>query len=87
MLHVKIGSITDRKITDLKSDLNLITIVWNEIALSYAPTFHALHEHAPDLLHKLSRFYEMSEDAIQRWHQILLRHCARIRNLRSIEKK
>ena len=35
----------------------------------------------------MNRFYDMGEDAIERWHQIQMRHYARIRSLRSIEKQ
>ena len=73
--------------TDLKSDLNLIRIVWNEIGLSCTPKFHALNEHSSDILHKLRGFYDMGEDSIERWHQIRLRCHHRIRHLRSIEKQ
>ena len=85
-LHAKRGSITDEK-ANLKSDLNLTRIVWNEIGLSCTPKFYVLCEHAPDLLRKLSEFYDIGEDAIERLHQIRLRHFARIRNLRIIEKQ
>lgn len=87
MLHSKRGSIADKQLTDLKSDLNLMQIVWREIGLSCTPKFYVLHEHLPDLLHQSNRFYDMDEDVIERWHQICLRHYTRIRNLRSIEKQ
>ena len=42
-----------------------------------------LYEHVPKFLLELNGFYEMGDDAIERWHQIRMRHHTRIRPLRS----
>ena len=82
-LHAKRGTITIDVINVLKSDLNLVRIKFIELNLSFTPKFHMLYEHAPKFLLELNGFYEMGEDAIERWHQIRMRHHARIRSLRS----
>ena len=54
---------------------------------NYAPKFHVLHENIPSVLQEMSVFFDMGEDAIERWHQMRTRHFARIRSLRSEEKQ
>ena len=87
ILHSKRGGITDEKINALKDDLNLVRMKWHDMGLSYTPKFHVLHEHAADFLLTLNGFYDMGEDAIERWHQIRLKHHARIRSLRNMQKQ
>lgn len=82
-LHAKRGAIAIDMINVLKSDLNLVRIKFKELNLSYTPKFHMLYEHVPKFLLELNGFYDMGEDAIERWHQIRMRHHARIRSLRS----
>jgi len=86
-MHSKRGSVTISKVNALKTDLNLLRIKWNEMNLSYTPKFHVLYEHSADLLLEMNGFYDMGEDAIERWHQIRLRHETRIRCLRSLNKQ
>ena len=50
----------------------------HEMNVSYAPNFHMLCDHVPDALLKMNGFFDMGEDAIERWHQIRMRHHARI---------
>ena len=54
---------------------------------SYAPKFHVLHEHILSILQEMNVFFDMGEDAIERWYQVRTRHFARIRSLRSEEKQ
>ena len=82
-LHAKRNSVTASRLETLKSDLNLVRIKWNEMNLSYTPKFHLLYEHVPGILFELNGFFDMGEDCIERWHQIRMRHYARIRCLRS----
>ena len=82
-LHAKRGTITIDMINVLKSDLDLARIKFMELNLSFTPKFHMLYEHVPKFLLELNGFYDMGEDAIERWHQIRMRHHARIRSLRS----
>ena len=44
-----------------------------------------LHEHTPSILLEMNGFFDVGEDSIGRWHQIRMRHCARIRSLRSAQ--
>ena len=37
---------------------------WQEMRLIFAPKFHVLHKHVPNLLLELSRFHDMGEDTI-----------------------
>ena len=83
-LHSKWDTVTEEKINTLKSDLDLVRIKWNEINISFTTKFHVLYEHVPDLLLDMNAFYDMGEDTIERWHQIRMRHYARIRSLRSL---
>ena len=53
--------------------------------LSHTPKFHVLHEHTPSIIIEMNGFFDMGEDAIERWHQIRMRHHARIRSLRSAQ--
>ena len=55
--------------------------------LSYTPKFHVLFEHVPGTLRAMNGFFDMGEDAIERWHQIRTRHDARMRSLRSKERQ
>ena len=80
-LNSKRGDMKEEKIETLKCDLNLARIKWYEIILGYAPKFHMLYEHVHDISLDLNCFYEMGEDSIEKWHQIRMRHHARIRSL------
>ena len=53
----------------------------------HTPKFHVLFEHVPETLHKINRFFDMGEDAIECWHQTRTRHDARTRSLRSKERQ
>ena len=46
-----------------------------------------LFEYLPDVVLELDGFYDMGEDAIERWHQTRLKHYARVRNLRNLERQ
>ena len=83
ILHSKRGTVTNEKIIELKNDLNLLRVKWKELNLSFTPKFHLLYEHTPHFLQTMNGFFDMGEDAIERWHQIRMRHHARIRSLRS----
>ena len=54
--------------------------------LSYTPKFHMLHDHVPDVLFKMNGILHIGEEAIERWHEIRMRHHSRIRALRSDKK-
>lgn len=58
-----------------------------EMNLSYAPKFCILHEYVPNTLLEMNRFFDIAEDAIERWHHIHMHHYARIRALRSAERQ
>ena len=58
-----------------------------EINLSCTPKFHMLHEHVPNMLLEMNGLFDMGEDTIERWHQIRMCHHARIRTLRSSQRK
>ena len=53
--------------------------------LSHAPNIYVRHEHTPSILLDMNGFFDMGEDAIERWHQFRMRHYARIRSLRSAQ--
>lgn len=86
-LHLKRGFVTTDEIDALKLDLNLVRLKWKEMSLSFMPKFHVLYVHMPDLLLLMNGFKDMGEDAIERWHQICMRHHSRIRLLQSEHKQ
>ena len=86
-LHSSRGTASIDKTKALKHDLNLMRIKWIEMGLSFTQKFHVLFEHLPDVLLELDGFYDMGEDAIERWHQMRLKHYARVRNLRNLERQ
>ena len=54
--------------------------------ISYTPKFHVSYAHVPDMLFEMYGFFDMGEDAIERWHQTRMDHHTRIRALRSYQK-
>ena len=56
-------------------DANALIHEMNNIC---TPKFHMLHEYVHDALLKMNGFFDMGEDAIERWNQIRMRHHARI---------
>ena len=49
-LHSKRGSMNEEKIATLNNGLYLVRIQWYGMRLSFAPNFHVLYGHVPDLL-------------------------------------
>lgn len=79
MLHSKRGTVSNELIKTLQLDLDLLIIEFIELNLSFTPKFHMLYEHIPNYLMELNGFYDMGEDAIERCHQIRIRHYTCIR--------
>jgi len=69
----------DEVIDDLKDELNLLRLKWEEMNLSFNPKFHLLYEHTITYLKYLNGFFDLGKDAIERWHQLRMRHFDRIR--------
>ena len=86
-MHSKRDTVTSAIINSIKFVLNSLRIKLNEMNLIYAPKFHLLYEHVPFYLEYLNGFYDMGEEAIERWYQMRMRHHAHIKGLRSIAKQ
>ena len=67
--------------------LSYADVLTQEINLSFTSKFHMLHGHVHDVILKMNSFFGMGQDAIERWHQMRMRHHVMIIMLRSDQKQ
>ena len=77
-LQTKCGSAKTCIINELKVELNLLRTKCNEMNFSFTPKFYLLYEHAADFLRGIKRFFDIGEDAVERWYQIRICYHARM---------